>query len=60
MDDLRDRGVDIDRMLNKELRYNPDLEPIKKIKCYDKLNTRYARRSDGFNILAPVKVGKIG
>lgn len=59
LDDLRDRGVDIDRMLNKELRYDPDLEPIKKIKCYDKLNDRYARKDDGFNLLPPVKVGRI-
>ena len=59
LDDLRDRGVDIDRMLNKELRYDPDLEPFAKIKCYDKLNERYARKTDGFNLLPPRRIGKV-
>jgi len=59
LDDLRDRGVDIDRMLNKELHYNPDLDPVTKIKCYDKLNKRYARKADGFNLLAPRLIGKV-
>lgn len=58
LDDLRDMGVDIDRMLNKELFYSPDLNPIKKIKCHDKLHGRYAKTSDGFNLLAPKKIGK--
>ena len=59
MDDLRDRKVDVDRMLNKELRYEPDLEPFVKIKCYDKLNDRYARKADGLKTLAPRRIGKI-
>lgn len=59
LDDLRDHGVDIDRMLNKELRYDPDLEPFARPKCYDKLNDRYARKADGFNPLAPRRIGKV-
>lgn len=59
LDDLRDRGVDIDRMLNKELRYDPDLEPFAKIKCYDKLNDRYVRKADGFNLLPARRIGKV-
>ena len=59
LDDLRDHGVDIDKMLNKELKYSPDLSVIKKIKCHDKLNKRYAKKTDGFNLLAPLKIGKM-
>ena len=53
------KGVDIARMLNKELRYDPDLEPFVKIKCFDKLNSRYARKTDGFNLLASKMIGKV-
>lgn len=59
LDDLRDMGVDIDRMLNKELRYNPDLDPIVRTRCFDKLNARYARRADGFNLLPPRRIDKV-
>ena len=58
LDDLNDNGVDIDRMLNKELRYDPDIEPIAKIKCHDKMHDRYAKHSDGFNLLARRFIGK--
>lgn len=59
LDDLRDKGVDIDRMLDKETVYSPDIEPLAKTKCFDKLNSRYARKVDGFNFLSPVLIGKV-
>ena len=59
LDDLRDRGVDIDRMLNKELFYSPDLDPIPKLKCFDKLNKQYSSQFYGFNLLAPIKIEKV-
>lgn len=59
LDDLRDRGVAIDKMLDKNLHYNPEIEPIKKITCHDKLKTRYALASDGFKPIKPIIVGKV-
>jgi hypothetical protein len=59
LDDLRDKGVDIDRMLDKETIYSPDIDPLTKTRCFDKLNSRYARKVDGFNLLPPVLIGKV-
>ena len=59
IDDLRDLGVDIDRMLNKEIQYTPEIDPINKTKSYDKLKKRYARKIDGFNLLPPITVGSL-
>lgn len=59
LDDLRDIGVDIDLMLDKEKLYCPEIDPINKVKFYDKLNNRYTRETDGLNVLAPKVIGKL-
>lgn len=59
LDDLRDRGVDIDKMLNKELFYNPEIETIKRVKCYDKMKKGYAAKSDKHKLMDLKKIGKL-
>lgn len=59
LDDLRDLKVDIDKMLNKDVEFTPDIDPINKKKVYDKLKGKYAQKSDGFNIIKPLLAGSI-
>ena len=59
LDDLRDAGVDINKMLDKEVQYSPELDPIFKVKCYDKLKNSYSKKGDKFNLIPPIKIGKM-
>lgn len=59
LDDLRDRGVDLDKMLNKNLLYNPEIGSIKKTTCHDKLKVRYALGADGFKTIKPLYAGNL-
>lgn len=58
LDDLRDLGVDIDSMLDPAWRYTPEINPLPMRRVYDKHKDRYALRTDGFNLIQPVIVGR--
>lgn len=60
LDDLRNNGVDIDKMLNKVVKYDPELSPFKITKFYDKHKDRYASKGDGFQRIKPVRAIKAG
>ena len=53
LDVLRDMGVDIDKMKNRDVEYTPELDPINITKTQDKLKQRAASETDGFNRIKP-------
>jgi hypothetical protein len=55
---LENMGVDIEKMLDKELIYNPELRVIEKTEMFDKLNNRNILESDGLNLLPPIIIEK--
>lgn len=52
--DLETCGVDIEAMTDKDISYVPEIAPIEKEACYDKLNADYVATSAGLSVIKPL------
>jgi hypothetical protein len=53
IDVLKDYGVNIEAMLNTQIKYVPKIAPIEIVDVYDKLRERNVRKGDGLNHQRP-------